>query len=153
MKSRAFTLIELLVVVLIIGILAAIALPQYQKAVKKTHLVKALPTLTAISRAKKIYYLANGNYTNDLDALDINISYTSSSGSATTSKVYEGVEMGGTLQLSSTGEAAKWNSPYGFTLEVYEHNAYCYGDDDLCKSLGKFYFTTESGTNVYELKF
>ena len=70
-KSRAFTLIELLVVVLIIGILAAIALPQYQKAVAKSRATEAMMMLQAIRQAEEVYYLANGSYTNDLHNLDI----------------------------------------------------------------------------------
>ena len=71
MKNHAFTLIELLVVVLIIGILAAVALPQYQKAVLKSRAMAALVYVKAVHDAEEVYYLSNGTYTNQLDDLDI----------------------------------------------------------------------------------
>ncbi len=68
-----FTLIELLVVVLIIGILAAVALPQYQKAVIKSRYANLKPIVHAIADAENVYYLANGTYTDQYDKLDINL--------------------------------------------------------------------------------
>ena len=73
MKNRAFTLIELLVVVLIIGILSAIALPQYQKAVRKARISEAVVALNAVAKAEQAYYLANGSYTKDFEALDVSV--------------------------------------------------------------------------------
>ncbi len=55
-----FTLIELLVVVIIIGILAAVALPQYRYAVEKSRLTEALVAFKAIEEASDIYLLDNG---------------------------------------------------------------------------------------------
>ncbi len=69
--KQAFTLIELLVVVLIIGILAAIALPQYQKAVMRAKFVQLVVYNNAFVKAQKAYYMANGSYTNNNDDLDI----------------------------------------------------------------------------------
>lgn len=69
---KGFTLIELLVVVLIIGILAAVAVPQYQKVIYRTHAAEALTMLRSIAAAQELYYLEHGEYTNDISDLDIN---------------------------------------------------------------------------------
>lgn len=68
-----FTLIELLVVVLIIGILSAVALPQYQKAVFKTKFMSVLPILKSVKEAEELYYLSNGSYTIAFDDLDVDL--------------------------------------------------------------------------------
>ena len=74
--NKAFTLIELLVVVLIIGILAAVAVPQYQKAVEKSRATQALAVLKTIGQAQDAYYMANGEYAKSLDDLPVDISWT-----------------------------------------------------------------------------
>ena len=66
-----FTLIELLVVVLIIGILAAVALPQYEKTVERARAAEAMQMVASIARANEVYKLANGSYTRDISLLDI----------------------------------------------------------------------------------
>ena len=72
-NKQAFTLIELLVVVLIIGILAAGAVPQYQLAVLKTRAAQAFPALNAMETAQNIYYLQNGVFAVVKQDLDIQI--------------------------------------------------------------------------------
>ncbi len=60
MTAKGFTLIELLVVVLVIGILAAIALPQYQKAVEKSRLTEALHNAKLIEECFAWYQMEHG---------------------------------------------------------------------------------------------
>ena len=71
--TAGFTLIELLVVVLIIGILAAVAVPQYEKAVEKSRTAEAITGLTAIGHAQQVYHLATGSYADDWSDLDVSV--------------------------------------------------------------------------------
>ena len=71
LNISGFTLIELLIVVLIIGILSAVALPQYQVVVAKTKIARNIPKLRALKDAQELYFMANGRYTDDWSLLDI----------------------------------------------------------------------------------
>ena len=71
---KGFTLIELLVVVLIMGILASVAMPQYFKSVEKSRAAEAIDAASAIASAQERMYMQKGSYVQYLKDLDIGIS-------------------------------------------------------------------------------
>ena len=73
---QGFTLLELLMVVVIIGILASIALPQYIKATEKAREVEALQILGALRASEIRYYALNQAYSASTAALDVGIPTT-----------------------------------------------------------------------------
>lgn len=141
-NNTAFTLIELLVVVLIIGILAAVAVPQYQKAVWKSRYVQLMAVGNAIASAETIHYLANGTYTDDVEALDISHNLTTNQYECWLGTAYEEI----VCQFKGVGSNV-------FGYHIYfgrRQKRYCYvkrGDDtsiyaQICKNL-----TGHSGTD------
>lgn len=121
-NNNAFTLIELLVVVLIIGILAGVALPQYQKAVTKTRYATLMHLTESIYEAEQVYHMANGTY-GDFDVLDVDIPHNSSS--APTRRQING-DVFCTIELS-TQYIYCHNSKYhlSYLRLFYNTNRYC----------------------------
>ena len=74
-----FTLIELLVVVLIIGILAAIAYPKYEKSVEKAKIMRYLPVLRSTITAADIYQINTGENATDFSVLDVHFPVSAAS--------------------------------------------------------------------------
>ena len=140
-NKTGFTLIELLVVVLIIGILASVALPQYTKAVAKARIAQVLSMLQTIQEAEERFYMANGYYTTDKSLLDIDFQ-TDFQNQKNFFKLYEGsvscYPTGTEVHLSRTFEHMK----KGNQNTPYPGKFFCNGYGSkfgagICKSLGK----------------
>lgn len=58
-RQAGFTLVELMIVVAIIGILAAIAMPQFSKATEKAEAAQVMANTRILSQAAQMYYLDN----------------------------------------------------------------------------------------------
>jgi len=61
-NTMGFTLIELMVVVVIVGVLAAVAVPMYNRTIKSSRTTEATARLSAIMKAAKLYYLQHGSW-------------------------------------------------------------------------------------------
>ena len=59
-----------------IGILTAVALPQYTKAVEKSKATQAITLLKSLGQAQEAYFLANGEFASSFEELDVEIPFT-----------------------------------------------------------------------------
>jgi prepilin-type N-terminal cleavage/methylation domain-containing protein len=142
MNKKGFTLIELLVVVLIIGILAAIALPQYFKAVEKSRSTEALSIMGSLAAAMERARLVStdNSYPNNLSTLDIDFSDASGarvSGGTWNTRNFSfsltgGNETAGQVSAQRLGTMGN----YTITRKYLSGKVCCTGNDSICASLG-----------------
>ena len=69
--SVGFTLVELAVVVVIIGVLAAFAVPRFSASVERSKAAEAFNYLSTVHSAQERYVVRQGTYSGDLDRLDV----------------------------------------------------------------------------------
>ena len=70
---KGFTLVELAVVIVIIGVLAAFGVPKFLNSVEKSKAAEAFNYLSTVQSAQERCLAQNGQYTNDVNSLDISL--------------------------------------------------------------------------------
>ena len=141
-NKKGFTLIELLVVVLIIGILAAMALPQYFKAVERSRMSEAVTIMSNIAQAQQRKYLQMNKYAADFRGLDVapkgaeGSVYFTKGDPVTEANAANGfkVEMTGTATDFNSGKVTATRfAPSGSTLQyAYTLQRYYAGSGTAC---------------------
>ncbi len=138
--QKGFTLIELLVVVLIIGILSAVALPQYQKSVMKSKIMRDTVLLRSLLDAQKVYQLANGEFSISFAALDLGFNCERTETEGTSEYCYLSNKL--LLKLWGPGVYAERGGEYRLSYDPVTHNVLCvpWSNNSVakstCKSLG-----------------
>lgn len=148
-KTKGFTLIEILVVILIIGILAAVALPQYQLVVSKAKYTQMVNMVRALGNAQEEYYLIHDQYTNNLEDLTVALPegleigpegryFIGDCGLSLNSSYMSGILFKGEHRVASYTFYYKFSSTSNAkgTTRCITYSSYKDLGDKICKSLG-----------------
>lgn len=73
-KDKGFTLIEVLIVVIILGILATLAVPQFTRMISRARMAEAWAGLGAVRTAQSVYWMEHSNYAGVITDLDCDAS-------------------------------------------------------------------------------
>lgn len=145
MTANGFTLIELLVVVLIMGILVAIALPQYQKAVFNSRATKAFVHVRAFDQSQADFYLIHGYYANQWDKLLIK---SKSSCLASSVFCHWTVAKGLMFEIQIAGGRPSGNYYRWYCMAAVGNSL----AENFCSQRGS-YSRTNSGYKYYKVKY
>ena len=140
-NRKGFTLIELLVVVLILGILAAMAMPQYFKAVERSRMSEAVSLLSSIASAQQRKYLQINSYASNYKGLDVapegatGADYFTKGGNDTTPGNGFKISLSGTSYGAGKATAVRVGPnalTYKYTLQRFYNSdkIMCQGDDE-----------------------
>ncbi len=130
---QAFTLIELLVVVLIIGILAAVAVPQYQKAVEKSRAAEAWANLSTIEEAIQVAKLA-GKDMHHLTINDLDVSFVDADGNVPTGSAFSTKYYNYAIKANENGGSSARRIDKAALLSIVDGEKKCLGS--YCPQLG-----------------
>ena len=162
--KKGFSLLELLVVILIIGILAAVALPQYYKSKEKAEAVELQIIVKALHESQQRYYMVNNAFAEKFDELDVNIEDYKRGGSEILSGFHKTDCFSNNKNLIFTNGynqcAVRKTGKYlrsGFCIrgvdsdDLYANKLYCYehGISGFCPKLFNCNFINNSGSNYY----
>ena len=136
--KRGFTLLELLIVVIIVGILASIAVPQFFRVAERARSAEGVAILGALRSSQLRYYSLQADWTGDVTELDMDVESTRFFADPVANdpgQVFDGTGMLGSIQRNATQYPGDKAAPY--RLEILQNGTInCLVDTTLCGRIG-----------------
>ena len=140
MMKRGFTLLELVVVVIIIGILAALAIPQYMITTERARSAEGVIILGAIRGSQERYRHTHQSYAITTDVLDFEHSALKYFGN-----IHAANDPSGSNYIAAV---QRTDGTYWLFVKSTSGSAVCYDDQTLCEKLGFPWVCFLAGTSI-----